>query len=256
MILAVDVGNSNILVGCIQDGEILCVFRLATNIIKTEDEYASSIKNILEFHDVDSEKINGAVISSVVPPLTGALKNAVKLLTGVKAIIVGSGIKTGINILIDDPAQLGSDIVATAVGALSLYKLPVIIVDLGTATKLSAIDKSGNFIGCAVVPGVSLSVNALSAAASQLPKVPIEVPLKCIGTNSIDSMKSGAVFGTASMIDGMAERFETELGASAQIVATGGLAEMICHHTKRDITIDTHLVLRGLQIIYEKNVKK
>ena len=256
MILALDVGNTNIVIGCLDGGEIIREFRLSANIAKTEDEYASDIKNILDFHGVARENLSGAVMSSVVPPLTGVLKSAVRLLAGTDAIVVGAGIKTGMNILIDDPAQLGSDMVATAVGALASYTPPVIIADLGTATKLSVLDKNGGFTGGAVMPGVKLSVGALAAGTSQLPKVPIEAPHKCISTNTIDCMKSGAVFGAASMIDGMTERFEAELGYPAQIVATGGLADVICRHCKRDITVDPHLILRGLGIIYEKNTKK
>ena len=255
MILALDIGNTNIVAGCLDGGEIIRVFKLSTT-VKTEDEYAADIKSILDFHGVAHTDITGAVISSVVPPLTGVLRSAVKLLAGVNAIVVGAGVKTGMNILIDDPAQLGSDMVATAVGALATYTPPLIIVDLGTATKMCVLDKNGGFIGGAVLPGVALSVGALSAGTSQLPKVPIEAPLKCISTNTIDCMKSGAVFGAAAMIDGMAERFEAELGQPAQIVATGGLADVICRHCKRDIALDPHLILRGLGIIYEKNLKR
>ena len=253
MILAIDVGNSNVGIGCIDGGDIGLVYRLSTDIAKTADEYAAGISAILEFNGVAREKITGAVISSVVPPLTGVFKAAVKQLTGSTAIVVGAGIKTGMNILIDDPAQLGSDMAATAVGALAVYKPPVIIVDMGTATKITVLNKSGSFIGGAIVPGVLLSMDALSAKTSQLPKVPIEAPPKCICANTIDCMKSGAIFGAASMIDGMTERFEAELGERADIVATGGLSGAVYRHCKREVTHDPNLILRGLGIIYEKN---
>ena len=256
MILAIDVGNTNTVIGCINFGKIEHVFRISTDPVKTTDEYAVEINSIFDFHGTQKKSITGAVISSVVPPLTRVLKDAVKLLTGLSAIVVGAGLKTGMNILIDDPAQLGGDMVATAVGALATYELPAIIVDLGTATKMYVLDKNGGFIGGAIMPGVALSMGALSAGTSQLPRVPIEAPANCISANTVDCMKSGAVFGAAAQIDGMVERFEDELGQQAKIVATGGLAGAVYKYCKRDVIHDPHLILRGLEIIYEKNKKK
>jgi len=256
MILALDVGNTNIVIGCIENGGISHVFRLSTNTAKTADEYAIEISNILGFHGIERSTIDGAVISCVVPPLMRAIRNAVKLLSGINAIIVGAGVKTGMNILIDDPGSLGADMVAAAVGALASYTPPIIIVDMGTATKMFVLDKNGSFIGGAILPGVALSMNALAAGASQLPHVPIEAPAKCISANTIDCMKSGAVFGAASAIDGIAQRFEAELEQPAQIVATGGIADLVYHHCKSNIVHDPHIILRGLGIIYEKNKKK
>ena len=256
MIIAVDVGNTNTCIGCIENGRISQVFTISTNIAKTADEYAADIKNILEFRNAEHAKTDGAVISCVVPPLISVFKNAVKLLTGTNAITVGAGVKTGINILIDDPGQLGADMVATAAGALASYSPPFIIADMGTATKMSVINKAGSFIGGAILPGVSLSMNALTAATSQLPRVPVEAPPKCICANTVDCMKSGAIFGAAAMIDGMTERFEAELGERAQIIATGGLSETVYRYCKRDVIHDPHLILRGLAVIYEKNKRK
>ena len=256
MLLAIDVGNTNIVIGCIEKGKILHVFRVFSNIAKTADEYSVEIKNILEFHEVERGKIDGSVISCVVPPLTNVLKDAVKQLTGVSAMVVGAGIKTGMNISIDDPGTLAGDMVAASVGALSKYSTPAIIVDMGTATKMMVLDKDGSFIGGAILPGVAISMNALTAGTSLLPRVPIEAPAKCISANTVESMKSGAIFGAASMIDGMAERFEIELGMQALVVATGGLAEPIYRHCKRVIMHDPNLILHGLNVIYEKNQKK
>ena len=255
MILAIDVGNTNIVVGCIDSGRIFRVFRISTNSMRTADEYAAQINSLLMFHGIERSAIDGAVISCVVWPLTRVFMDAAKLLSGVSAIVVGAGIKTGVNILIDDPAQLGSDMVATAVGALVSYKLPVIICDLGTATKMSVLDKNGGFIGGAIIPGVALSMKALASGTSQLPQIPIEAPHRSISANTIDCMKSGAVFGAAAQIDGMAERFEKELGQTAQLVATGGLAEAVYKHCKREIIFDPDLILKGLSIIYDKNKK-
>jgi len=255
MLLAIDVGNTNVTAGCVDGGAVKCVFRLASDIARTEYEYASAIDGILRFNRVDRAGFTGAAVSSVVPPLTPVFKRAAGLLTGREAVVVGAGIKTGLNILIDDPAQLGGDIVAAAVAARAYYEPPVIVADLGTATKLFVINENGGFIGGAIYPGVALSMNALSGGTSQLPRVTVEAPKKCISANTVDCMKSGAIFGNASMIDGMAERFEQELGRRANVVATGGLADVIYQHCKRKIIYDPDLILRGLEIIYIKNRK-
>ena len=256
MLLAIDVGNSNIVIGCIDGGEISHVFRMVTDLSKTEFEYAAGIKNILEFDGFDCQSFNGAIISSVVPPLIHVLKNAVNKITGKNALVVGAGIKTGMNILIDHPAQLGSDLVADGVAAIASYKLPVIIFDMGTATTVSVIDERANFIGGALFPGVALSMNALSSGTSQLPKVPIEPPDKVVCANTIDCMKSGAIFGTASMVDGMIDRIEKELGQKTTVVATGGLSPRIVQYCRHEVNLDENLLLRGLGLIYERNQKK
>ncbi len=256
MLLAIDVGNSNIVIGCIEGGEISHVFRMVTDISKTEFEYAVSIKNILDFEGIRSDGFDGAIVSSVVPPLLTVLKTAVKKITGKTALLVGAGIKTGMNILIDDPAQLGSDLVADGVAAMTCYELPVIVFDMGTATTISVIDKRGNFLGGALFPGVGLSMNALSRGTSQLPRVPIEPMEKVINANTIDCMKSGAIYGTASMMDGMIDRIEAELGQTCTVVATGGLSGKIVPYCRHKIHHDENLLLRGLSIIYEKNKRK
>jgi type III pantothenate kinase len=255
MLLAIDVGNSNIVIGCISDHEISHVFRMVTDISKTENQYAVDLKNILEFEGLKCGGFDGAIISSVVPPLVTVLKSAVKRLTGLTAVIVGAGVKTGMNILIDNPAQLGSDLVADGVAAIATYKLPIIVFDMGTATTISVIDEHANYLGGALYPGVGLSMNALSRGTSQLPKVPIEPPDKVVCANTIDCMKSGAIFGTASMVDGMIDRIEEELGMKVSVVATGGLSSRIIPYCKHEIIYDENLLLRGLGIIYEKNKK-
>jgi len=255
MTLAIDVGNTHIVVGCIHNNNIRNVFRLSTSIHRTAEEYSVQLSNILTFHDINREEITGVALSSVVPPLTGVINEAVQILIGLKAIVVGAGIKTGMNILIDNPAELGADIVATSVGALAYYEPPIILVDMGTATKIFVLNKMGSLIGGAILPGMALSANSLARGASQLPNVPLEAPAKSISTNTIECMKSGIVLGTASAIDGMIERFEEELGESAQIVATGGLSETVYRHCKREIIHDPDLILRGLNLIFEKNKK-
>lgn len=255
MILAIDVGNTHIVIGCIDGLEIRNISRMATNILRTEIECAIKIRQLLEFDGIDHAGFEGAIISSVVPPLTGTLRSAVKILTGHSALVVGSGIKTGLNILIDNPAQLGSDLVAAGVAAVHSYALPVIVFDMGTATTISVIDENSNFLGGAIVPGLALSLNALSSGTSQLPKIPIEAPRRCISTNTIDCMKSGGVLGTAAMMDGMVDRIQEELGKKASVVATGGISRHVVPYCRREIIHDEDLLLRGLALIYAKNKK-
>ena len=256
MILAVDIGNTHIVIGCIEDDKILSIDRLETDINKTEIEYAVMIKSILEFNKFDLGEFEGAVMSSVVPPINSMIVRSIKKVINCDTLVVGTGIKTGLNILIDNPAQTGSDLVVAAVAAVSMYKTPIIIIDMGTATTMSAVTGKADFIGGAIIPGLGISMSALTSNTSQLPKVSFEAPEKCISTNTIDCLKSGAVFGSAAMIDGMIDRFESELGKGASIVATGGISGSIIKHCKHEIVYEPDLLLRGLMIIYNKNKKK
>lgn len=253
MILAVDAGNTNIVLGVMDDDSLLFSGRLSTNIYETDEEYAMKLYSFLNIHNLSG--IDGAVISSVVPAVTGTLKKAIKLVCGIDAIIVGPGVKTGLSIKIDDPAQLGADLVVGAVAAKAKYKCPVIIFDLGTATTGSVLDRNGNFLGGMITTGVKTSINALSAGAALLPQIDISAPKNVIGSNSIESMKSGSIIGTAVMIDGFVERFEKELGEKATVVVTGGLGKAIAQNCKRKMIIDETLLLDGLKIIYDKNLK-
>ena len=253
MILAIDAGNTHIVFGCIEGEEIVHISRAATDISMTADELAIKLKMFLEFAGIDPKGFEGAMISSVVPPINGALKKAVKMVTGQDALCVGTGLKTGLNILIDNPAQLGADLVAGAVAALHKYSAPLIIFDMGTATTVSVIDKKGSYLGGAIIPGVVLSLNALSKSTSQLPKVSLEPPKRCIGTNTIDCMRSGAVFSAAAMMDGMIDRIEDELGYSTTVVATGGIAISIVPLCRHNVICDSDLLLTGLAALYRKN---
>lgn len=254
MLLAIDIGNSNVVIGCLNEhNETVKQFRMVTDLKKTDDEYASGMKTILQYNNIDCSAFEGAIICSVVPPLTEIFRTAVESITGQKALVVGSGVKTGLNILIENPASLGSDIVAVSVGAMTDYPLPVIVLDMGTATTITVVDKGNRYLGGAIVPGVALSINALSSGTSLLQKVPVEAPPKCICTTTTQSMQSGAVFGNAAMIDGMVERFEQELGCKASVVATGGIAAKIIPHCKREVVYDENLLLRGLGIIHKRN---
>lgn len=255
MIFTVDVGNTNIVIGVFDNNDKL-VFssRIATQSSKMEDEYAVDFKDILELYGVGTDRFDGAIISTVVPSLMPTLKSAIKKLLKCKVLVVSSGIKTGLNIKIDDPAMLGADLVCGAVGAMAKYPLPLIIFDMGTATTISAIDRNGNFLGGTIFPGVKVSLRALSSTAAQLPDINTELNGKSvIGRNSIDSMKSGIVFGTASMVDGMIERYKSELGEDSTVVVTGGIAPSIVAHCKNNVIVDETLLTDGLLLIYKKN---
>lgn len=253
MILTIDVGNSNIVLGVWQDGKLVFVSRLETKMYKTSDEFAVDLHNILGLYGISEAGIDGAVVSSVVAQITGALSAAIYKLTGKKPLIVGPGIKTGLNIMIENPAILGSDMVADAVGAIALYELPAVVIDMGTAIKIFAVNQSGSFLGCAIMPGVLIGLKALSEYTATLPRIGLDAPREVIGRNSEDSMKSGAVYGTASMVDGMVERFEKIIGKAATIVATGGYAGDIVPHCMSGVIFNPGLTMEGLYHIYLKN---
>lgn len=255
MILTIDVGNTNVVLGCVEDGVVVSRSRLATNTSDLPNDYAMKMRQSFAFDSIDYHEFEGAILSSVVPQVNRAIRSAVRKLTGLECIIVGAGIKTGVNVKIDDPGTLAGDLITGTVGALSMYKPPIIIVDMGTATTIVAVDKDGAYIGGAIVPGVNLSFEALSQGTSLLPNISIEAPRKCIATNTVDSMKSGAVFGTAAMVDGMIDRMEEELGQSATVVATGGLSGGIIPYCKHEIKHEPDLLLKGLAILYQKNAK-
>ena len=255
MVLAVDIGNTNIVLGGFVEDKLSFVARIATNANKTEDEYATKIKSILALHEVDRKELKGAIISSVVPPLTRVMSDAVKMVYGIEPLLVGPGIKTGINIHCDDPSTVGADLICACVAANSIYGSPSLVIDMGTATKMMVIDKSGTFIGVSIIPGVNIALKALASGTAQLPQISLEAPKSVIGKNTADCMRSGAVFGNASMIDGMIDRFNEEMGYELKAVATGGLSKTIIKHCKHEIIHDADLVLKGLNILYKKNSK-
>ena len=255
MILAVDIGNTNIVVGCI-DGERICfVERLSTVSTRTELEYAISFKNILELYGIHTEDLDGGIISSVVPPVTGTVKRSMEKILNHEVMVIGPGVKTGLNILMDDPRQVGSDRIVNAVAVVHEYPVPAAIIDMGTATTISVVDDKKNYIGGMILPGVKVSLESLVNRTSQLPKISLEAPKKIIGKNTIDCMKSGIIVGQAASMDGMIERIWEELGYKAQVVATGGLAGCIVPHCKKKIIYDNELTLKGLNVIYRKNTE-
>ncbi len=255
MILTIDMGNSNIVIGGIDDSQTYFVERVTTNRGKTDLEYAVNIKSILEIHNVSVSSIEGAILSSVVPPLNNTILSAVEKICGFRPMLVGSGMKTGLNIIMDNPKTVGSDMIVDAVAAIRDYPCPIIIIDMGTATTMSVIDRSGNYIGGVILPGLKVSLDSLSGKTAQLPYISLETPGKVIGKNTIDCMRSGIMYGNAAMLDGLIDRMEEEIGEKATIIATGGLARLVtplCHHS---IDFEEDLLLKGLLILYEKNKK-
>lgn len=254
MLLAVDIGNTNIVFGCVNDKcEVVLFERISTNHNATSTEYAVLIRNILEMNNFSTSDIDDAIMSSVVPSVAGTVIQAVKKLFGIDIMTVGPGVKTGLNILIDNPAQLGSDQVVDAVAGINQYSVPQIIIDMGTATTVSVIDKNKNYLGGLIIAGMGTATNALTAKTAQLPKINFEVPEKVIGTNTIDCMKSGMMYSNACALDGIIERIEGEIGEKCTVVATGGLAELVLPLCRRDIILDKSLLIKGLTVIYRKN---
>ena len=252
MILALDVGNTNIVVGCIDSQNIFLECRLSTDTNKTEAEYAVIFKNLLDIYDVDLSKIDGAIISSVVPPVTNTLKNAIFTVTGYEPVEVNVKMNHGLKFTMDNP-EVGNDLTVVAVAAMDKFKPPMIIFDLGTATTISIIDKEGIFRGVSIFPGVKTAMNALFDNAAQLTAIKIEAPKSAIGENTVESLQSGAVFGNTAMMDGMIDRIEKELGYKTTVIATGGLAKFLVPYCSHEIYCDDSMLLRGLWCLYNKN---
>lgn len=254
MILAIDAGNTNIVLGCMREESLLFTARVRTDRAKTEDEYALIFRNLFDLHQVDRHSVEGAILSCVVSELSDVLCKAVETVIKKRPLIVGAGLKTGLNIKIDNPAQLGADLVADAVAALAQFPKPMAIFDMGTANTMSIIDGKGQFLGGAIMTGPRLSVDMLSSRTSQLPHIELDAPAKVIGSNTIQCMQSGAIYGHAAMIDGLIDRVEEELGEPlAAIIATGGLSSRIIPFCRHHIVLEENLMLQGLKIIYEKN---
>ena len=253
MLLAIDIGNTNIVIGGIEDDKIVFEARIATERVKTSDQYGAEIKNMLALFNVMPENIDDCIISSVVPPVFNSVHTGVVKLTGKQPMVVGPGIKTGLNIHMDTPSQVGSDRIVIAVAALAEYQPPLTLLDLGTATTIEVVDKGNVYLGGCIIPGVRLSLEALTSRAAQLPGIQLDRPKRVIGKNTVDCMRSGVMYGAAAMLDGMIERVEEELGHKTTVVATGGMAQFVCPLCKREIKLERDLLLKGLNILYKKN---
>ena len=255
MLLAIDIGNTNIVLGGIRDDEIVFQARIATDRLRTSDQYGVEIKNMIEAYGVKLSDIDDCIISSVVPPVFNSVRTGVVKIIGKQPMVVGPGLKTGLNIHVDVPSQVGSDRIVIAVAALAEYEAPLILMDLGTATTIEVVEPDNRYVGGVIFPGVMVSLDALTSRAAQLPGISLDKPKAVIGKNTVDCMRSGMMYGTAAMIDGIIERIEEELGHKATIVATGGLARFITPLCKREIILERDLLLKGLNIIYKKNKK-
>ena len=255
MLLAIDIGNTNLVIGCFRDDKILFKARIATDRTRTSDQYGVEIKNMLEAYGVDRSDIKDCIISSVVPPVFNSVRTGVIKIIGKQPMVVGPGLKTGLNIHVDVPSQVGSDRIVIAVAALAEYKAPLLLMDLGTATTIEAVEPENVYMGGVIFPGVRVSLDALTSRAAQLPGISLDQPKQVIGKNTVDCMRSGMMYGTAAMIDGLIERMEEELGHRCTLIATGGLAQFITPLCKREIILEKDLLLKGLNIIYKKNKK-
>ena len=255
MILAIDIGNTNIVLGGFRDHKILFEARMATDHLKTSDQYWAELKNMLALFEVDLTNVEDVIVSSVVPPVLNSVKTAIRKLTGKNCMIVGPGLKTGLDIRVDNPKQVGSDLIVAAVAAIRDYGTPLLIVDMGTATTITAVDRNGAYLGGCICPGVKISLDALISKAAQLPGISLDQPKKVIGKNTVDCMRSGMMYGTAAMIDGLVDRIEEELGHSATLIATGGMAQFVTPLCKHSIILEKDLLLKGLNLLYKKNKK-
>ena len=256
MLLAIDIGNTNIVIGGINDGAIAFEARIATDRIKTSDQYGAEIKSMLNLFDVKPRDVEDCIISSVVPPVFNSVRTGVVKVIGKQPMVVGPGIKTGLNIQMDNPSQVGSDRIVIAVAALAEYEPPLTLLDLGTATTIEVVGKGNTYLGGCIIPGVRVSLEALTSRTAQLPGISLDRPKKVIGKNTVDCMRSGIMYGTAAMLDGMLDRVEEELVFSTALVAPGGMAQFIVPLCRREIRLERDLLLKGLNIIYQKNQRK
>ena len=252
MLLALDVGNTNVTIG-VYDGEaLLFVSRMATDSARMEDQYAIELLDILGLHKVDREAITGAVLSSVVPKLTEYISAAVKRIFGFRPLVVSYESLEGLKISIRHPETTGPDLIAGYVAAKELYSCPCIVIDMGTATTITVIDKEGALLGGGIVPGVGISLDALTSRAALLSSISLDTPAHVIGRDTVECLQSGMVYGTASMLDGFCDRIEEELGYPCRVVATGGLAGQVVRCCRRKVELSDTLLLDGLKLIYDR----
>ncbi len=253
MILTVDIGNSNIVIGGVEGEKILFEARIRTDATKTSDEYCLDLKILLDVQKVDPAAVEGSIIASVVPQVLNSFQTAIMKLTGKTSLVVGPGLKTGLNIKIENPAQTGADLVVGCVSALREHKPPMIVIDMGTATTMVVLDETGALIGGSISPGVKISMDALTERTALLPGLQLDQPKRAIGRNTIDCMRSGIMLGTACMLDGMVQRMEAELGAKTTVIATGGIARFVTPLCKTPMIYDKDLIIKGLATLYREN---
>ena len=253
MILTIEIGNSTITLGGVEGDEIRFECRINTDRVKTSDTYCIDLKTLFEIYGVELASIEGVIISSVVPQVMNSVRTAIRKLLNLEPLIVGPGLKTGLDIRLENPAAMGAGLVAADVAALAEYKPPLIIIDMGTATTMSVLDPKGAHLGGCVCPGVKISLDALTSRTSLLPGIQLDSPKQAVGRNTADAMRSGIMFGTAAMLDGMIDRFSAETGWDFTIIATGRLAERITPLCRHEIIVDRHLIIKGLVALYREN---
>jgi type III pantothenate kinase len=253
MLLALDVGNTNTVIGVFEGQTLLRHWRLSTRREGTRDEYAMLIKGLFDFAGLDFQRVSAVIISSVVPPLQGPLEEMVRQYFGVEPMVVGPGIKTGMPILYESPRDVGADRIVNAVAAFEAYGGPCIVVDFGTATTFDAISARGEYIGGAICPGIGISAEALFQHAAKLPRVDVTQPKAIIGRNTVGSMQAGLFYGYLSLVEGVVARMRAELGGRATVIATGGLAQLLLAESAAVDHVDPLLTLTGLRILFERN---
>ena len=256
MLLATDIGNTNIVFGGIEGDSIRFHGRIATDRGKSSDQYAMTILKLLAVYGIEPEEIEDCIISSVVPPVLNSVRTGIAKLFGIRPMVVSAGLKTGLNIQVDNPAQVGSDRIVAAVGALVDHEAPMILIDMGTATTLEVVGRNNTYLGGCIIPGVRTALDGMVSHCAQLPGISLEQPEKVIGTNTVDCLRSGVLCGAAAMLDGMIGRIEEELGEKTEVLATGGIAPLVVPLCRREIILEDDLILKGLQVIYRRNARK
>lgn len=253
MILAIDVGNTNIVLGVYQNDKLKIHWRIKTDRNKTEDEYGMLIKHLLDDNQLSFGEINGVIISSVVPPLIYALERMAKKYLDLDPIIVGPGIKTGLKIGLENPKEIGADRIVNTIAAIEKYGTPLIVIDFGTATTFDYIDENGIYKGGAIAPGIGISTEALYQRAAKLPRIELVKPQSVIGRSTVEAMQSGIIFGFVGQVDAIVERMIAQSKVKPTVIATGGLAILIASESKTIEEVDSLLTLEGLRIVYNKN---
>lgn len=255
MLLAVDIGNTNVVLGLYEQEKLVQTFRVATVRSRTEDEYAVLLQQLLSLRQLTAKAVSAAIIASVVPQLTDVLVSAIRQAVGREPLIVGPGLKTGMPVLYDNPHDVGADRVVDAIAAYTRYQAGVIVVDFGTATTFNCVSPKGEYLGGVIVPGVKVSLEGLMQSAAKLRPVELTAPPRVLGRNTTHALQSGVIHGYAAMVDGLVDRLIDELGFPCKVIATGGLATLIGKHARRIEELDQNLTLEGLRILYERNTK-
>ena len=255
MILTIEIGNSTITLGGVEGEDIRFECRINTDRVKTSDTYCIDLKTLFEIYGIELSAIEGVIIASVVPQVLNSVRTAIRKLLGKEPMVVGPGIKTGLDIRLENPGQMGAGLVAADVAALAEHKPPLIIIDMGTATTMTVLDPKGAHLGGCLCPGLKISLDALTAKTSLLPGIQLDSPDRAVGRSTADAMRSGIMFGNAAMLDGMIDRFQAETGWDFTILATGGLAKHIVPLCRHEILYDRHLIIKGLVKLYRENIR-